>query len=204
MRPKKQDNTTFLLKTQLRVKALAELENPIVLEAYGGYGRVFARCYPHLRDGVVFDKLPERARTLAQQRPTWAVYEADCVKALSLGVGNHLPVNFLDLDPYGEPWPALDAFLESDRLLPPRLVICTNDGLRQRALRGNSGWTVKSLQPMVDRVGNAALHDNYLDVCRTMVTERAIAHNYRLEKWTGYYCGLHLMMTHWAAVLTAA
>ncbi len=115
-----------------------------------------------------------------------------------------LVVNFLDLDPYGEPWPALDAFLQSERQLPPRLVICTNDGLRQRALRGNSGWTVKSLQPMVDRVGNAALHDNYLDVCRTMVTERAIAHNYRLEKWTGYYCGLHLMMTHWAAVLTAA
>jgi hypothetical protein len=199
----KRDNSTLSLKASLRIKALRELERPVVMETHGGYGKLYARCYSHLGVGVVFEKRPEKAAKLAQQRPGWAVYEADCTMALSGGVGAHLPVNFLDLDPYGEPWPVLDAFLESKRTLPERLVVVVNDGLRQKC-KLNGGWTVRSLQPIVDRIGNGALYEKYLEVCRDLVKEKAARAGYTLRRWTGYYCGFADQMTHYAAVLERA
>lgn len=124
------DNSTYTLKTSLRIKTLVHVPQPIVLEAYGGWGKLFLSCYYGLQGGVVFEKNPAKADYLARQRPTWAVYEADCVQAIAGGAEGHLPVNFLDLDPYGEPWPALNAFWKSERPWPELLAIVVNDGLR--------------------------------------------------------------------------
>ena len=126
MKTQQKDNTTFPFKLSLRKQALRELDAPVVMETHGGWGKLSANCYASF-PGVVFEQLPEKAAFLARQRPNWAVYEADCVRAIREGAGNHLDVNFLDLDPYGEPWPVLDAFLESDRRLPARLVIVWSD-----------------------------------------------------------------------------
>ncbi len=197
---KKQDNSTLSLKRALRVKALRELAEPVVMETHGGYGKLFGLCYSHLRQGIVFEKRPEKSAKLARQRPGWAVYEADCEAAIRAGVGAHLPVNFLDLDPYGEPWPVMDAFFESDRPHPGRLVLVVNDGLRQK-LRMNGGWSCGSLQGIVDRIGNGALHEKYLEVCRDLVKEKAAKAHYALRRWTAYHCGAQQMMTHYAAVL---
>lgn len=196
----KQDNSTLRLKVQLRRNALREISDPVVMETHGGWGRIFECCYRQLPTGVVFEKLPEKAARLAAQRPTWAVYEADVVRALASGVGAHLPVNFLDLDPYGEPWPAIAAFFSSARPFAPRLALVVNDGLRQK-LRMNGGWHVASLERAVARRGNAALYRDYLDVCRELVAEQAAKAGYAIKRWAGYYCGAHQNMTHYAAVL---
>jgi hypothetical protein len=196
---KPQDNSTYALKSALRIKALRELENPVVMETHGGYGKLFDRCYSHIREGVVFETKPEKTAVLARQRPTWAVYEADCLTALRAGAGAHLPVNFLDLDPYGEPWPVLDAFLET-RKSPDKLVIVVNDGLRQM-VRLKAGWHVKSLQGIVERLGNDVLFDQYLEICQDLIKEKAGKVGYRLMRWTGYYTGEMKQMTHYAAVL---
>jgi hypothetical protein len=105
------------------------------------------------------------------------VYEADCLPTIAAGVGSHLPVNFLDLDPYGEPWPVLDAFLESERPKPERLVLVVNDGLRQKC-KVNTGWEVKSLRSVVDRLGNTVLYERYLDICKDLVKEKAAKAGY--------------------------
>jgi hypothetical protein len=196
---KKKDNSTFLKKAQLRSHTLMMIDKPIVLEAYGGAGRLFARCYSHLLDGVVFESDPGKVAQLGLQRPSWAVYQCDSVQAIQDGVAAHLPVNFLDIDPYGDPWPAIEAFFSSSRPRPDRLAIVVNDGLRQK-LRMNGGWTCKSLQTVVDRMGNACLHDQYLEVCRDLIQEKAAKAAYRLDRWVSYYCGHQGMMTHYAAI----
>jgi hypothetical protein len=172
----------------------------VIMETNGGYGRLYLRCYRHMESGVVFEKQPDKAEALARQRPGWAVYETDCVRALRAGVGGHLAVNFLDLDPYGEPWPVLDAFLESERPRADKLVVVVNDGLRQK-LKMGSGWSVKSLRSVAQKKGNLALYSEYLQICRELVTEKAGRLDYRLSRWIGYYCGFGQQMTHYAAVL---
>lgn len=197
----KKDNTTFHLKKSLRLKLLKEIAAPVVMETHGGYGKIWAACYWQVAEGVVFEKDATKADILGKQRPHWAVYEADCLTALSGSAGAHLPVNFLDLDPYGEPWPVLEAFFESERPFPDTLAIAVNDGLRQ-GLRMGKAWSVGSLAKIVGRYGNEWIHDNYLDVCQELIQEITAQRGYSLRRWAGYYCGHADQMTHYAGVFT--
>ena len=188
------------MKVSLRRNLLKEIDKPIIMETHGGYGHVWAECYFGVPNGVVFETDPAKSLTLAAQRPTWATYECDCIPAIGAGVGAHLPVNFLDCDPYGEPWPVLDAFFGSDRHFPARLAIAVNDGLRLR-LKTGAAWSTHSLQEEVQRFGNTAMYPRYLDVCKWLLTQKASQRGYSLTRWAGYYCGYAEQMTHYAAVL---
>lgn len=182
------DNSTLHLKAQLRTNLLKLIDNPVVMETHGGYGAIWNQCYSHLAHGVVFEKDPDKTSVLAVQRPSWAVYECDCVTAIAAGVGAHLPVNFLDIDPYGEPWPTIDAFFQSERPFPPTLGIVVNDGLRGK-LQVSGGWDVGSMQEVVQKYGNKYLYSNYLDVCQELLKEKAGQRGYTLTRWAGYFCG---------------
>ena len=196
----KKDNSTFDRKAALRARTLMLVEKPIILETHGGYGKLFQRCYRHVVEGVVFEHDPVKAAALAIQRPSWAVYESVCETAIAAGAGAHLEVNFLDCDPWGEPWPAIEAFFGSDRPFAPKLAVVVNDGLRQK-LRMNGGWSVASLHAVVERLGNSGLYQKYLEVCRNLLVEKSARAGYSLKKWTGYYCGHAGQMTHYAALL---
>jgi hypothetical protein len=110
-----------------------------------------------------------------------------------------LTVNLLDIDPYGECWPALAAFFGSVRPFAPRMIVVVNDGLRQK-LRVNGAWTTGSMRAMVERHGND-LHPIYLNVCAELVEEHAGKAGYFLDHFSGYYCGKSLQLTHFLAVL---
>ena len=194
----KKDNSTLSSKVSLRQGVLREIESPVILETHGGYGQLWARCYSHIENGVAIERDHDKAASLARNRPTWAVYQADCVVALASGVGSHLPINFVDLDPWGEPWHAITAFFESDRPWPKRLALVVTDGLRQK-LR-IAAWDVASMADMVPKYGNR-LGDVYLEVCQELLTEKAAHRGYALRQWAGYYCGHADQMTHYAAVL---
>lgn len=194
------DNSTFPHKVALRRAALEWLDSPpVVLECYGGEGLIYDSCYVGVSDGAVIEKDPEKAAILAQQRSAWAVYEADTVKALEAGVGGHLPVSLLDVDPYGDSHPATKAFFASTRPFPEKLVIVVNDGLRQKLHLGN-GWDTTSLHGMVEKYGNN-IYPMYLQICREILEETVTPIGYRIEKWAGYYCGKFNDMTHFAALL---
>jgi hypothetical protein len=194
------DNKTKQQKISLRRRMLREVEHPVVMETHGGAGVLWRECYSHIADGVVFEKDPSKTKRLAQQRPDWAVYEGECENALLHGVGAHLPINFLDLDPYGEPWTAMDAFFESERPRPERMIVVVNDGLRQKIQYGGA-WSTGSMEAMVQTYGND-LYDVYLEVCLELVKEKAAKAGYALDRFTGYYCGYNGQMTHYGAVLT--
>lgn len=150
----------------------------------------------------MFEKKPEKTNALVRQRPSWSVYECDCVAAIQEGAGSHLAVNFLDIDPYGECWPVLDAFLFSKRPFPSVLAIAVNCGLRQK-LKMGGGWNVGSMSDVVARHGNDGLYKNYLEVAREMVQEKTGQLGYKLTRWGGYYCGHAQQMTHFAALLVS-
>lgn len=189
------------MKAALRRSLLAQIDSPFVLETHGGFGHIYRQVYHSVPVGVVFEKDPEKTAVLAKQRPTWAVYEADCEIAIADGAVDEWHFNFIDLDPYGEPWPVIDAlFSRRDRDWPATLAIAVNDGLRKK-VKMNCAWSVGSLADAVARYGNAAMYANYLDVCRELLAEKAGQVGYTLARWTGYYCGHADQMTHYAAVL---
>ena len=191
------DNSTLALKISLRRNLLKEIESPVVMETHGGNGVLWRRCYDSVPDGVVFEKDAKKADILGKQRPCWAVYEADCISAISDGVGGHLDINFVDFDPYGEPWPAIDAFFESERPRPDRLAVVVNDGLRGTLKIG--AWSVKSMTEAVERYGNSIYHD-YLKICQELLQQKAAQRGYKLTRWAGYYCGHAKEITHYGAV----
>ncbi len=200
----RQDNSTLTEKVALRKNALRRLsemgvEAPVVLETHGGEGKLFDACYATLKEGVVFETDNRKVAILAKQRPTWAVYQADCEVALQGGAGGHLEIDLLDLDPYGQPWPAIEAFFGSQRPFKDLMVVAVNDGLRQKLAMGGA-WDVGSLQDVVERRGND-LHPVYLEVCRELLAEKAALAGYQLCHFAGYYCGQNKAMTHYLGVL---
>lgn len=196
----KKDNSTFSQKIALRNSLIKELQEPVIMETHGGLGKIWAACYSHVPKGIVFEKDSMKCEVLARQRPTWAVYEGDSIKALSAGAGVHLPVNFLDVDPYGDAWPVLDAFLFSDRPKAETLCIAVNDGLRNKIKMGGA-WKVESLRKIVAKMGNG-LYRIYLEACEELMKAKAAQAGYAVSRFHGYYCGHNLDMTHYAAVLT--
>jgi len=197
----KKDNSTFDRKRHLRLLMLSKVKNPVVMETHGGIGKLFSHCYSTIQDGIVFERDPQKADFLAQQRPTWSVYRCDAIKALQAGAGSHLCINFLDLDPWGSPWEVVDAFFTSARQFADSMVVVTNDGLRQK-LQLAGAWSVGAMQASVEKFGNDQIFKRYKDICREMLAERVLRQGYRIKGWTAYYCGSGAgTLTHWAAVL---
>lgn len=56
----KKDNSTYRQKVALRQMVLNWIDEPIVLEAYGGNGKLFNACYSHIARGVVIEKTSQR------------------------------------------------------------------------------------------------------------------------------------------------
>ena len=148
---------------------------------------------------MAFDEKPAKAELLAIQRPTWSVFESNCIPALAAGAGDHLELNLVDVDPYGEPWPVIEAFMQSERPWPERIGFAINDGVRMK-LKITGGWDVESLGPAVRQFGNSAMYGDYLAVARWNLKRLVAARGYELAHWTGYYCGHGDCMTHYAAV----
>lgn len=179
---------------------MALIPEPRVLETHGGYGVIYQRCYSGLPSGVVIEKNIERAALLSRQRPHWLVYEGACEVVLRAAAGDLLGINFLDLDPYGEAWTAIDSFFAAARSFPSVFGIVVNDGLRQGLQRGGA-WKISVVQKMVQKYGNDEMAARYLEICKEMLVARVAEVGYQLTHWAGYHCGLNDQMTHYAAVL---
>lgn len=199
----KKDNSTGDQKAWLRRRGRALLEAaPVVVETHAGYGVLWKRCWSDCLAGVAIDKDSKRAEHLARQRPTWAVYGGDSHRLLAGGIGSHLVANVLDVDPYGDPWPTISAFFSSERRFAPAMIVVVNDGLRQK-VQFKGAWHTASLRAIVERRGND-LYARYLECCRELMTTACAPAGYRVQAFSGYYCGHAGQMTHYLASLTRA
>lgn len=199
----KKDKTMLPRKVTLRLSLRKHLQQaPIVLETRGGAGEIRRRVYADVVRGAVLDSDIGNCEGLARARPGWAVYETKHPDvAIAEGLAGELPVNLLDVDAVGEPWPVLEAFFSSERVRVNELAIAVTDGLRQK-IRLTGGWQVHSMRRAVEIWGNQGVNDNYLDVCRWKLEQLAARQRYQLNGWTGYHCGANDDFTHYAAVLT--
>ena len=170
------------------------------METHGGSGVLFNACYKSVEHGVVFEKNETKVISLAQQRPTWLVYETDCIPAIAGGVGDHLPINFFDLDPYGSPWDVVATIFDHWKYLPQKFALAITDGQRQKT-RVKGSWNIKNLKAFVGTYGNDQIFANYKEIFEALFVAMAAPRGFTIKKWTAYYCGTLKNMTHFGAVL---
>ncbi len=200
------DNLSFKQKAMLRQSAVQHLRalgiEPVVLEGYGGWGMLYDACYADVAAGCVFEKEPAKTIALAAQRPTWAVYEADSPAALSLGAGSHLCYTLADFDPYGDPYPAIQAFFSSPRPFANTMMLVVMDGLRWKT-RSASGWQSATLAPLLEEglFGNHELWDKYEQVAEALCIRSVGPAGYRVVTFSAYSAGTGQKLCHWIAKL---
>lgn len=194
------DNSTIHEKIRLRRQILARCKTPpLVLETHGGHGRIYERTWFKARGGLVLEKDDAKAEHLAIQRPTWAVYQGDCEKALAAGLARSTPFDIIDLDPWGQPFSVMAALALPGRVFPDTWHLVVNDGTRQATMRGVS-WHMEALKVQVAKYG-ANLYPIYLQVARECVEEFANKIGFEIAGWTGHYAGKNELMTHYWAML---
>lgn len=205
------DNSTLKEKLAIRERMLVDIRQhdtaePIVLEAYGGKGDLYRRAYPDIRRGCVLERDPVKVDRLCWQRPTWAVYQGDSPSLIRSGIGSHLQCNTYDIDPYGQPWDAINSlfisFAEGLRPVPGVIWLVVNDGARQYLRRkADAIWHTDWLPAdVVDRWGNA-LELNYNEVCKELLERAASPTGYQIADWEVYACGHVQQNTHFRARL---
>ena len=181
----------------MRELLFREIENPVVMETHAGFGKLYERLYSHVVQGVAFEKDENKANVLAIQRPTWAVYNNDSKQMLEAGVGFHIPLNFFDLDPYGDPWPTLDALLMNADKLPDRFGVAVNDGLRRFVMLGRGGKS--SVASYLVRHGSQA-GEKYPKICQEIMADKLGKVGLELVKWAVHSSGHGGQMTNYTAV----
>jgi len=188
------DNSGIEEKIAVRREGISWLQRtPKVLELFAGRGKIYRVVYKHFNGGVAFEKDQDKAASIARQRPTWRIYEADCVAGIRHGLTFGDKFSFIDLDPYGNPWESLNAVFE-EGLFRDSCVVAVNDGMRIK-LRVNGGRDVKSVRPMWKKFGG--LHDCYLQACRWQINKKAANAGFDVDRFTGIYGGHNDQMTHY-------
>lgn len=194
------DNSTGRQKAWLRREVRKAVGGtPVVMETHAGLGWLWERVYADCPVGVAVEKDLGRIDYLARQRPTWAIYGADVVAALTAGLGSHFTIKILDLDPYGDPWPTIAAFFGSERPFEESMELVVNDGMRNACKHGVS-WHCASLRAVVQRHKNE-LYAKYIEVCRELLTAAIEPAGYAVQSFRGYYTGKNSDMTHYWARL---
>lgn len=196
-KPKQQQSTHLGLKIALRAAVRAQVGAPFLLECYGGSGAMYRACW-RACPGVVLEKDPAYVGTLARERPTWKVYEGDTVAMLHAGLVAYLPITLVDCDPYGQPWPALEAFLMAQRVWQESWgLVVTDGGIQKIQLSG--GWDMPGWEPYIQRYGNG-LMAHYLAVCRERLQDLVTSYGYDIAWWHGQY-GVGRHIAYYGAVL---
>jgi hypothetical protein len=195
----KKDNGSKFIKQAMRSKLLEKIDSPRILEAYGGKGELGKALYLQY-PGVVFERDSLKTQYLAEQRPNWAVYEGDCVKAMAAGIGFHFRPNFLDFDPYGSPWPAIRAAFAQGDKLDARVGVVVNDGLRRFAMLGRA-WKSVDLAEYAKKLGNQGVHKQWVSVVRDIFDRVVWEAGFSVREWAIRSAGVGGQMTHYAAII---
>lgn len=193
------DNGGKFIKLAMRQALLRKIDQPRILETNGGKGELGKTLYLDY-PGAVFEKDKNKTPYLVEQRPHWAVYECDCVKAMQEGVGFHHRPNFIDLDPYGNPWPIMKVISSNADKLDNIIGVVVNDGLRKFASLG-CAWKSEDLKDYVQRYGNAWINKNWEIMIRDKLEKLWAIAGYEIQEWTIRPSGFNGLMTQYAAVL---
>jgi hypothetical protein len=196
----KKDNAGFREKLRLRREALQSAAPGLVLETHAGAGRLAAKLYVG-RPRVAIERDRAKAASLAKHHPELPVYESAAERALAGGLCADRELAVADVDPWGSPWPVLEALFSSPRAFADPLVLVVNDGLR-RSLKLGVWWRNASLRAAVEHFGSD-LYPIYLEVARWNLDRLVAGQGLRLDTFRGFYGGHGGQMSHYYAVIRA-
>lgn len=187
-------------KVSLRLNLRQHIPQPYIIELYGGKGLMYTHCWNDTQ-GVVFEKDPKLIDTLATVRPSWRVYQGDTVKALQAGVcSSVIPQHvILDCDPFGSPWPAIEAYIRALIVPPIVLGLAVTDGAIQK-VQLTGGWDVDGWSPHVLKYGND-IYDRYLFFSKMRLEALLKPQGYTLISWHGVY-GDRKHVAYYAAIFS--
>lgn len=171
----------------------------VVLEAFGGWGKLYQDLYTNAEFGMVLEENPQKAGALGMQRPTWRVYECKSEIALGGGLAADIPFTLVDLDPYGECWTTLKAFALSKRKMSDEFVVVCHDGGRNPIMMGRA-WQSKIFAPYVLKYGNRDPVEHYLEVCEEIMRDTAQEAGFAVTHWQTAYGGFRRQSAHHLAV----
>ena len=197
--PRKQrDNTTEGSKIALRRGVLSLLsDNPFIVEAYAGLGRLYSRCYLG-KPGACVDKDESRVEALACDRPEWITICGDNAALLKAGLLSDRAVDLWDLDAYGSPLHCTEGILSKGRTFPAVSFIVATDGIGHD-LRGRLAFPL--LRPYVQQYGQDWTRHNYQRVLSDILDKQAEGTAVKPSLIKYYQCGANKMMAHWVVRL---
>lgn len=174
--PGQKDNTETHHKLAVRRRAAETLgEGDFILEAFAGSGEMYSALW-HRWAGFTMDKDLAKVTRAAKQRKRWGCYQGDTLRALEAGWLENIEFKLVDFDPYGEPWPALQAYFAGHLAFhSPWVAVCTDGYWSQRNLASKSrclfGYGGGRFSGMSDRA--------YIEICHDFV--RSLASRYGQE-----------------------
>jgi hypothetical protein len=128
------DNGSGIAKQRLRAEMCRDLPaDAQILEMFSGEGYLYRSIWHRWR-GVTIDLDIDKARQAAKERPRWACYRADSLRAVRGGLAAEIPFAIVDIDAYGAPWKFLRAWMLSERVRAPRTLLFLTDGWSHHAI----------------------------------------------------------------------
>lgn len=205
MAVKKSRNSSLPEKVRLRSAALAALPDPpIILETHAGEGAIFLQCYSHIRRGWAFEKEGDLVEHATRQREGWFCYKGEAEKILA-EADDYFNANFIDIDPYGSPWPTFEALFLPGRLNHPTIMLCVHDGSRRFLSLGGSGandqrWRKGILADLAKEFGDSAWR-RYGDLAMVGLSRLIKPCGYTIDQWAYSNTGHDNHSTHYWATL---
>jgi hypothetical protein len=128
------DNGSGIAKQRLRAEECRELgQDARVLEMFTGEGYLYRSLWHRWR-GLTIDMDEAKVKAASKERPMWACYKADSLRAVRGGIAASVPFDVVDMDAYGAPWKFLRAWMLSERTRADRTLIFLTDGYSNRPI----------------------------------------------------------------------
>lgn len=172
------DNTHLVAKRHLRALVLKMTPEPVVLETHGGVGEMRRQVW---RDapGLMVEKDPNKAQVLAERFPHQTVLCGNSLHLLEADPVWPVPFTIVDIDAYGDPYPAIDHAFACAHLGAFALVV--TDGLIGAAKLGTA-WSKSTLRPWVQVHGSGNAYKRWPDVVRFLIGASADRHARSVEE----------------------
>lgn len=192
------DNSAWALKQAIRQRVADGLaDGSEVLEAFAGEGKMYRSVWRRFR-GACIDLDAKKAEAAACERPDWAVYMGDSIKALRGGWMAHRRFDVVDLDAYGEPWTAFGAWCDSSRARADVTSIVLTDGYFAR--RGLAGCRVL----WGEGKARSCSREQYFEQARSFVKSRLDANGLALSRGLQTHLSKNGRMAYYTLAVRAA
>ena len=161
------DNSNSNAKIALRKHFLGKIENPAILECFGGENRtLYNACYKKLKTTSLDIKNVDDTLTIDNKK---FIASVDISK-----------FNFIDLDAYGSPYELLLNILKKKQHDPEFAVILT-DGLYRNLGYGSGGLLIQTIINNPKRITIPMLNHHHADIIKLILKKLSTRYDVKIS-----------------------